>query len=51
MFPRSGDAGLRLELETKLREVFTVPGEGPCPTKALSLRKAPYSAFTIKTLC
>ena len=33
-----------VELATNLREVFTVPGEGPCPKKALSLSKAPFSA-------
>ena len=38
---------LRLELQTKVRDDFTEKAS----TRALSLLKAPASAFTFKTLC
>ena len=45
-----GAPASKQEVPTKVREVFTVPGEGPAATRVLSFLKALTSTFTIKNL-
>ena len=45
----SWQAGLRLELQTKIREDFTITEKAP--TRSFSWLKRHTSTFTFKTLC